>query len=236
MYVHHPACCVTVAARIAKAHRVLALLFWRKVLIMALFGTSPSESTPLNSKSLFGDEQSNTASASSLFDDDGAESPWSMPTPKRAARQNLVKSLLPATEVPESYTDAYDAVLNANERTGSGIGLTGIRKVLENSNLSEHEQTTILHLVVTGGQQDNANGVGRSEFNVLLALIGLGQEGEDITLDGVDERRRSKWRRTRHDRTFFTDPFQNCPSPRSHTLISLWPTADLLPTPRATQS
>lgn len=114
-----------------------------------------------------------------------------MPTPKKVARQNLVKNLLPATDVPESYVDAYDLVLNANERTGVGIGLGGIKNVLQSSNLSEQEQNKILHFVVPGGQE-SANGVGRSEFNVLLALIGLGQEGEDITLDGVDERRRSK--------------------------------------------
>ncbi|KIY01251.1 uncharacterized protein Z520_02803 [Fonsecaea multimorphosa CBS 102226] len=156
---------------------------------MSLFGSSPTETAPLNSKSLFGDEPAPKQSTSSLFADDGGDSPWSMPTPKKSARQNLVKNLLPATDVPESYVDAYDAVLHANERTGVGIGLAGIKRLLESSNLSEQEQTKILGLVIPGGQE-SANGVGRSEFNVLLALIGLGQEGEEITLDGVDERRR----------------------------------------------
>lgn len=114
-----------------------------------------------------------------------------MPTPKRTARQNLVKNLLPATDVPESYVDAYDVVLNANERTGVGIGLAGIKDVLQSSSLSDQEQNKILNFVVPGGQE-SANGIGRSEFNVLLALIGLGQEGEDLTLDSVDERRRSQ--------------------------------------------
>jgi sorting nexin-8 len=158
---------------------------------MSLFGSSPTESAPLNSKSLFGDEPPRPAANSSLFADDAGESPWSMPTPKKAARQNLVKNLLPATDVPDSYVDAFDAVLNANERTGVGIGLGGIKSVLESSSLSEQEQHKIFNLVVPGGQE-GANGVGRSEFNVLLALIGLGQEGEDITLDSVDDRRRSK--------------------------------------------
>ncbi|EXJ55545.1 hypothetical protein A1O7_08473 [Cladophialophora yegresii CBS 114405] len=156
---------------------------------MSLFGTSPTEAAPLNSKSLFGDEPARAPAVSSLFADDGGDSPWSMPTPKKNARQNLVKNLLPATDVPESYVDAYDAVLNANERTGVGIGLDGVKRVLQSSNLSEPEQSKILNFVIPGGQE-SANGVGRSEFNVLLALIGLGQEGEDITLDGVDERRR----------------------------------------------
>ena len=157
---------------------------------MSLFGSSPTESAPVNSKSLFGEESARPASNASLFAEDGGESPWSMPTPKKSARQNLVKNLLPATDVPDSYVDAYDAVLNANERTGVGIGMAGIKRVLESSTLSEQEQNKILNLVIPGGQE-SANGVGRSEFNVLLALIGLGQEGEEITLDGVDERRRS---------------------------------------------
>ncbi|KIW60620.1 hypothetical protein, variant [Exophiala xenobiotica] len=156
---------------------------------MSLFGSSPTETAPLNSKSLFGDESAQTPSASSLFAEDGGESPWSMPTPKRNARQNLVKNLLPATDVPEYYVDAYDVVLNGSERTGVGVSLTAIRSIIQSSNLSEQEQHKIQNFVIPGGQE-SANGVGRSEFNVLLALIGLGQEGEDITLDGVDERRR----------------------------------------------
>jgi sorting nexin-8 len=113
-----------------------------------------------------------------------------MPTPKKAARQNMLKTLLPPTSVPESYVDAFDTVLNANDKTGVGISLTGVKNILNTSNLSSDDQSRILNLVVPGGQE-NVNGLGRSEFNVLLALIGLGQEGEDITLDGVDERRRS---------------------------------------------
>ncbi|EXJ84812.1 hypothetical protein A1O3_05485 [Capronia epimyces CBS 606.96] len=157
---------------------------------MSLFGSSPTEPAPLEAKSLFGDEPAAATSASSLFADDEGESPWSMPAPKRVARQNLVKNLLPATDVPEYYVDAYDLVLHANERTGVGISLGAVVKVLEGSNLEKQEQHKILDFVIPGGRE-SANGVGRSEFNVLLALIGLGQEGEDITLDGVDERRRN---------------------------------------------
>ena len=102
----------------------------------------------------------------------------------------MVKNLLPANDVPESYVDAYDAVLKANDKTGMGISLTGMKNVLQSSKLSSDDQSRILNFVVPGGQE-NINGLGRSEFNVLLALIGLGQEGEDINLDGVDERRRS---------------------------------------------
>lgn len=163
---------------------------------MSLFGSSPTESPlanpSLNSKSLFGDEVTPTAaSTSSLFVDDNADSsPWSMPTPKKAARRELVKNLLPATDVPESYIDAYDKVLDSNDRVGAGIGLTGVKNILDSSGLSASAKSQILNLVVPSGQE-SATGLSRSEFNVLLALIGLGQEDEDVTLDGVDERRRS---------------------------------------------
>ena len=113
-----------------------------------------------------------------------------MPTPKKAARRDLVKNLLPATDVPEIYIDAYDKILESNDRVGAGVGLTGVKNILENCDLSPSTQSQILHLVVPGGQE-SATSLTRSEFNVLLALVGLGQEGEDITLDGVDERRRS---------------------------------------------
>ena len=165
---------------------------------MSLFGTSPPESacdtsSNANPKSLFGDETEAAATTtSSLFADDaGDTSPWIMPTPKKAARRELVKNLLPTTDVPESYIDSYDTVLDSKDRVGTGIGLTGIKNILASTGLSAADQAKILNFVVPGGQE-SANGLGRSEFNVLLALIGLGQEGEDITLDGVDERRKSK--------------------------------------------
>lgn len=163
---------------------------------MSLFGTSPPEaaqpSSNANPKSLFGDDTATApTSNSSLFADNaGDASPWSMPTPKKAARRELVKNLLPATDVPESYIDSYDTVLDSKDRVGAGIGLTGIKNILASSGLSAADQAKILNFVVPGGQE-SATGLGRSEFNVLLALIGLGQEGEEITLDGVDERRRS---------------------------------------------
>lgn len=163
---------------------------------MSLFGTSPPEpshaSANTKSKSLFGEDTApaSTATSSLFADDAGDSSPWSMPTPKKAAKRELVKNLLPATDVPESYIDSYDAVLDSKDRVGAGIGLTGLKNILASSGLSTADQSRILNLVVPGGQE-SAHGLGRSEFNVLLALIGLGQEGDEITLDGVDERRRS---------------------------------------------
>jgi sorting nexin-8 len=99
--------------------------------------------------------------------------------------------LLPATDVPESYIVAYDAVLHSRDQGGAGVGLAGAKKVLSSSGLNTADQATILNMVVPGSQEPD-NGLGRGEFSVLLALIGLAQEGEDLTFDTVDERRKSK--------------------------------------------
>jgi sorting nexin-8 len=161
---------------------------------MSLFGTSPDDRPSRSKSTLFDDEPTPAAqkTSASIFADDfneSADSPWALPTPKKAARGTLVKTLLPATDVPESYIDTYDTLL-ASDRLGSGISTSGIKRLLAKGNISADAQEKILHTVIPGGQEP-AQGVGRGEFNVLLALIALAQEGEDITLDGVDERRRS---------------------------------------------
>lgn len=165
---------------------------------MSLFGTSPDEPSAApaqrSKSSLFADE---SAGGSSLFaDDDGDDSssaPWSQNnTAKRTARRDLIRTLLPTTDVPESYVDAYDLILNSGDRVGSGVGLTSIREILSSSGLTASDQGKILNLVVTG-DQENSGGLGRPEFNVLLALVGLAQEGEDLSFDAVDDRRKSEW-------------------------------------------
>lgn len=144
--------------------------------------------------SLFADEPSAGASSSLFADDDTSSSPWNTHTNKRASRQQLVKTLLPGLDVPESYINAYNQVLNVGDRVGAGIGLTSVREILSGSGLSATDQERILNLVVSDGESTNANiGVGRGEFNVLLALVGLAQEGEDLTYDAVDDRRKSRF-------------------------------------------
>ena len=164
---------------------------------MSLFGSSPPEEPSQStrsgkSQSLFDDDRATGAANSSLFDDgDGTgPSPWDMPTPKKSAKGDMVKTLLPATSVPESYVDAFDLVLEAGFEAGPGsVTLAGAKKLFESSGLDADEQARIVNLI-TGGQEPSG-GLGRSEFNVLVALIGLAQEREELTLDGVDERRRS---------------------------------------------
>ena len=158
---------------------------------MSLFGDEPNSAPARSKTSLFDEAAPATKSGSGLFADDGdsGQSPWNFPTPKKAARGDLVKTLLPATDVPESYIDAYDSLLRSSDSASGGVGLTGVKRLLENSSISPEEQQKILSLVVPVGQESTA-GLGRGEFNVLVALVGLAQEGEDVTLDSVDERRK----------------------------------------------
>ncbi|CZT40984.1 related to MVP1 protein [Rhynchosporium secalis] len=163
---------------------------------MSLFGSSPDQPSPAQASkarnSLFDDEPSPApGSKSSLFaDDDSApgSSPWAMPTPKKPGREDVVKSLLPAGAVPDSYIDRFDDLINGEEGSGGKLTVAGITKVLSASKLGADEQNRIVSIITSGEQLSD---ISRNEFNVLLALIGLAQEHEDITLDSVDERRRN---------------------------------------------
>lgn len=168
---------------------------------MSLFGSSPDESSVINqarrpeSKSLFDDQETpGAAPNSSLFDDNtDGPSPWDLPTPKKAGKSELVKTLLPASSVPDSYVDVYDTLLESGYKTPSAnISLSGVQKIYEGTGIESAEQARILRLITSG--QNIEKGLGRSEFNVLLALIALSQQDEEATLDGVDERRKSSYK------------------------------------------
>jgi len=150
---------------------------------MSLFG---DDDAPARSKStgLFDDDQKPAAkSGSGLFDDgfDGNDSPWDFPTAKKGGRGSLVKSLLPASAVPEQYIDAFDALLEAGDGVGNGVSVDGAKKLLASSGIASETQSKILEIVAQPDQ--DVAGLGRNEFNVLFALVGLAQEGDDVTLD-----------------------------------------------------
>lgn len=128
------------------------------------------------------------STSNSLFQDDG--SPWDMPTPrKQHSRADLLRTLLPASDVPESYIETFDAVIR-EDGAGGKVSSNGVTRVLASAKLDADAQARIMSIVAPGGG-DVA--LGRNEFNVLLGLVGLAQEGETASLDGVDERRRSKF-------------------------------------------
>jgi hypothetical protein len=176
---------------------------------MSLFGEEePSPAIAKQSRSSLFDEPS--PAGSNLFDDDvPGNSPWGMPTPKKAARGDLIRSLLPASDVPDSYIDIFDDVAQGADNVGGKMSVNGIAKVLSAASLGADEQSRIVSIISSGGQLTE---LGRNEFNVLLALIGLAQEHEDITLDGVDERRRSK-QPTSREKPLLLTALQVCPNP-----------------------
>lgn len=188
---------------------------------MSLFGTSPTEddshgpSTPSRSRAggagngLF-DDDNNTAPSprhkkstssvgSSLFADDkdvsasngdDSSSPWDMPTPrKQRSRAELIGKLLPAADAPESYIETFETVVR-EDGSGGRVSAAGVAKVFAMARLDADGQAKIMSILAPGNASDVT--LGHNEFNVLLALIGLAQEGDIISLDGVDERRQSK--------------------------------------------
>ncbi|SPO03094.1 related to MVP1 protein [Cephalotrichum gorgonifer] len=163
---------------------------------MSLFGTSPPGESPdlssSRSRNLFDDDQP-SRSSTSLFDDDDADgrsgSPWDMPTPRRKSRADLVSTLLRRADVPESYVGAFDKVLEEDDGPSLGkIGRAGVNRVFAAGRISSERKAEILDIVGAGA--GGGGELGRNEFNVLLALVGLAQEGESVSLDAVDERRR----------------------------------------------
>lgn len=169
---------------------------------MSLFGTSPpgggdepSVSTPRKNRGgasgLFDDEPSQKTSSSSLFADDthdGDDSPWSMPTPrKQQSRAEMIRNLLPSGDVPETYIETFDTVVAG----GHSVGADGIARTFAAARLPDQAtQSRIVSVVAPDARSDDLS-LSRNEFNVLLALIGLAQEGEITSLDSVDERRRN---------------------------------------------
>jgi len=169
---------------------------------MSLFGESPPP-TPAarqNKSSLFDDDEQpaarSTSNNSGLFAETGnaddGQSPWDFPVPKKQnstrQRGDLIKTLLPPSDVPESYVNLFDTLLSQSTAHGA-VTLTQIKTLLSQSNIGQPEQSKILDLI-SATDADNSRVLGRGEVNVVFALIGLAQEGEELGLDAVDERRR----------------------------------------------
>lgn len=174
---------------------------------MSLFGSSPTEdkapSTPVRNNrgsGLFDDDdqprshKKTNSLSSGLFADDAGQdetSPWDMPTPrKQQSRAELIRRLLPASDAPESYLDVFESVSHEDGHNGR-IPAAGIAKLFAMARLDADAQASIMGIVAPGAASDVS--LGQNEFNVLLALVGLAQEGDIVSLDGVDERKRSKF-------------------------------------------
>ena len=160
---------------------------------MSLFG-DPDGSSPLPKSSFDDDSSSARKSGSNIFNNDAGNansSPWSLPTPKKASRGELLKTLLPSADVPEAYIEIFDMLLSSGYSARNGTNVAGVRQVMADAKLGASDQKRVEDVMFLGGRE-GAGGLERGEFNVALALVGLAQEGEDLTLDVVDERRKSK--------------------------------------------
>lgn len=147
---------------------------------MSLFGEFPDDppASKQQKNSLFDEPSTHSRTGSGLFNDE-EDAGWGLPTPKKQkeGRKELIKRLLEGVEVPEVYVDVFDWLAPEKRNVESLLG--------EAKGLDEDGKTKILDIFGGGGVRE----LGSGEVFVLLALIGLGMEGEEVSLDGVDERR-----------------------------------------------
>ncbi|PFH56209.1 hypothetical protein XA68_16895 [Ophiocordyceps unilateralis] len=162
---------------------------------MSLFGSSPDAETGAPSRRRAKDGPEEVAKADGGRDEaglfgggdggDDESSPWGLPVPrKQQSRADMIRNLLPSSDAPESYGDVFASAVRDDGSDGR-VSSAGIAKLFAAARLEPETQTRVMSLLAAG---DGAS-LDRGEFNVLLALIGLAQEGDIISLDGVDERR-----------------------------------------------
>jgi sorting nexin-8 len=155
--------------------------------IMSLFGDEPDAPSVRPKSGLFDDDETTKSkTSSSMFGDSTADiddsSPWGFTPKKNSGRGSLVKSLLANADVPDLYIDTFDSL-----QAGGSVLAADARQLLRDSGISASAQDTIWSIVTSRAE---VNSLGRSEFSVMLALVGLAQEGDELSLDAVDERRR----------------------------------------------
>ncbi|TKA29214.1 hypothetical protein B0A50_03724 [Salinomyces thailandicus] len=159
---------------------------------MSLFGDEAETPSTRPKASLFdeGNAKTSAAGGSSMFGDDAmaethdSDSPWGF-TPKKSAGRggSLVKTLLADADVPDGYVDVFDRL----QAGGGKVEAAECQKLLGEAGIAQGDREQAWRIVSGEGSSD----LGRGEFNVLLALVGLAQEGEELSLDAVDERRRN---------------------------------------------
>ena len=161
---------------------------------MSLFGNDDDGApgaavTPTRPKSsLFDDSASATNKASSsMFDDGPAGDPsseWDFtPSKKSGDRGSAAKSLLAGVDVPEVYVDTFDSLQN-----DGSVGVNEARAFMTERCAVNHGDAQKIEEVL-GGRRPRSEALGRGEWFVFMALIGLAQEDGELSLDGVDERR-----------------------------------------------
>ncbi|POS84348.1 hypothetical protein EPUL_003740, partial [Erysiphe pulchra] len=181
---------------VAKGHGP-SLFYKSPAFNMSLFGTSPNDSVravdrkPRNS--LFDDDLSigprDESKASSLSNENISESMSLIQKTQSVveADSNAVISNLPfLTTVPESYDKIYELISKNSDNFKDKIKKETVKKILAESKLRPEDERSILEKVYQGAQP---SALTRHEFYVLLALIGQAQVHEEITLEGLYERK-----------------------------------------------
>ncbi|EGP90019.1 uncharacterized protein MYCGRDRAFT_99206 [Zymoseptoria tritici IPO323] len=141
---------------------------------------TPSKKTSLHAR---GVSNSIFASADPPAAAEEDDSPWGF-TPKKSkgGSGNVIKTLLADAAVPDGYVDAFDEL-----QVGGRVSADDAQKLVKECGVGVGDRTEVWRIVSAGDQE--LEGLGRGEFFVLLALVGLALEGEELGLDAVDERR-----------------------------------------------
>ncbi|RVD86565.1 uncharacterized protein DFL_004834 [Arthrobotrys flagrans] len=169
---------------------------------MALFGSSPTDASPVrNRSSLFDDDDVGRASGSnnnatdgprsSLFDDGlGGGSPWGMPTPRSkrsGSNSEMIRNVMRGATIPEEYIDLFDEILSV---TGA-VTVGALERLLGESQVKTSDWDRILDLIA-GRNRDDGTVINREAFNVFLALVALAEDGDEyLGFDAVDDRKRN---------------------------------------------
>lgn len=155
-----------------------------------------------------------------LFDDVGEGDIWALPAPRSrsagpgtsvpggyllsggsgggsARTKDVIKGLLNHgnSNLPSVYGELYEKVVGEYPALGFGGGMSinGVRRVIEEGGLDEDVgmgKRIKEAIVGVGMGLGLGDGIRRGEFSVLLAMVGLAQEGEEVSIDAVDDRRR----------------------------------------------
>ncbi|PVF93930.1 hypothetical protein CPB86DRAFT_789597 [Serendipita vermifera] len=113
--------------------------------------------------------------ASSVYDD--TVDPWSAAaTPPIAEAPSEMPGVLGNAQIPTQYSQAFNAV----DTLGSGsVSINALQRVIGISGLPAATIEQIVNLVTSKSR------VNKGEFYIAMALVGLAQEGKDVSIENV---------------------------------------------------
>ena len=115
--------------------------------------------------------------ASGLFGDDA--DPW-LPSPRKKVE---VGNMLDGADIPDLYIDLFESAARANR-----LPITALNRMMAQARLSQDQQDSITSLL---NLQHNSN-LSRGLANVAFLLIALAQQGEELSMDAIDDRKRGR--------------------------------------------